>query len=339
MKRVGLTLGKFAPLHKGHQLLIETALAEMDEVIVLIYDAPEVTAIPLSVRANWIRQLYPGVQVIEAWNGPSEVGYSDAIKKAHEDYVIHELGLSGITHFYSSEAYGEHMSKALQAQDRRVDCARSQVPVSATDIRQDAYAKRAYVDPRVYRDLVTQVVLLGAPSTGKTTLASTLAEHFNTCWVPEYGREYWEQNQVDRRLRPDELLHIAERQLELEAQQLSQANQYLFSDTNALVTEVFCRHYHAKVPERLRALSRQTGSHYDIVFLCDDDIPFDDTWDRSGIGQRTAFQRQIIQALQGYRIPYITLSGDLPERIAKVEAVLSRYYKYSNLLEVLSCHY
>jgi nicotinamide mononucleotide adenylyltransferase len=34
-RKRGLTLGKFAPLPKGHQLVIETALAEMDEVVVL----------------------------------------------------------------------------------------------------------------------------------------------------------------------------------------------------------------------------------------------------------------------------------------------------------------
>ena len=29
-KNIGFTIGKFAPLHKGHQLLIETAIKEMD---------------------------------------------------------------------------------------------------------------------------------------------------------------------------------------------------------------------------------------------------------------------------------------------------------------------
>lgn len=33
----GLVLGKFAPLHKGHEYLIETALREMDRVTVMIY--------------------------------------------------------------------------------------------------------------------------------------------------------------------------------------------------------------------------------------------------------------------------------------------------------------
>jgi HTH-type transcriptional repressor of NAD biosynthesis genes len=76
----GLTLGKFAPLHKGHQFLIETALAEMDEVIVMVYDCPETTAVPLSVRAAWLRQLYPRIRVIEAWDGPTEIGDTPQIK-------------------------------------------------------------------------------------------------------------------------------------------------------------------------------------------------------------------------------------------------------------------
>ena len=45
-KTRGLTLGKFVPLHKGHQLVIETALREMDEVMAIIYDCPETTDVP-----------------------------------------------------------------------------------------------------------------------------------------------------------------------------------------------------------------------------------------------------------------------------------------------------
>ena len=75
MKTLGLTLGKFAPLHKGHQFMIETALQEVDELIVVIYETT-VTLIPLHVRANWIRRLYPEVRVIEAWDGPDGYSYS-----------------------------------------------------------------------------------------------------------------------------------------------------------------------------------------------------------------------------------------------------------------------
>ena len=131
----GLTLGKFAPLHAGHQHVIQTALAETDEVVVVVYNAPETTPIPLSVRSGWIRELYPGVRVVEAWNGPTAVGDTPEIRSAHEHYIINELGIRGITHFYSSEFYGEHMSRALGAFDRRVDPNRTRFPISATAIR------------------------------------------------------------------------------------------------------------------------------------------------------------------------------------------------------------
>jgi len=62
----GLTLGKFAPLHKGHQLVLDAAVAEMNEVLAIIYDCPETTSVPLYVRANWFRRLYPTVHIVEA---------------------------------------------------------------------------------------------------------------------------------------------------------------------------------------------------------------------------------------------------------------------------------
>ncbi|WP_428240913.1 AAA family ATPase [Gynuella sp.] len=338
MKKIGLVLGKFAPLHKGHQLLIETALAEMDLLKLIIYDSPEVTRIPLAVRSGWIRCLYPEVEVIEAWNGPSQVGYSQELMRQHERYVIEELGVAGITHFYSSEPYGEHMSHALGAVDRRVDVERIQIPISATKIRRDSHGYKDYMESLVYRDLITNVAILGAPSTGKTTLSRALAGCFNTQWMPEYGREYWEKYQIDRKLQPHELIHIAEQHLNMETTRLNVANRYLFTDTTALTTATFCRYYHGYVPERLQLLADMSPSRYDLTFLCDIDIPYEDTWDRSGDGQRNVFQRQIVQMLGYYKIPYIVLSGTLEQRVATVSSVLSRYQKYTNILEVLNCN-
>lgn len=149
----GLTLGKYAPFHAGHQFVIETALAEVDELVVLIYDSPAVTDVPLAMRANWIQQIYPAVQLIEAWNGPQEVGYTDEIKKQHEDYILNLLDGLPITHFYSSEPYGEHISIALGAINRVVDISRKNVPVSATKIRDNLHLYRRFLHPFVYAEL------------------------------------------------------------------------------------------------------------------------------------------------------------------------------------------
>lgn len=333
-KRHGLTLGKFAPFHKGHQFVIETALAEMDEVSVIIYDAPETTSIPLNIRSNWIRKLYPQVKVIEAWDGPTEVGDTPEIKRKHENYILEQLKITGITHFYSSEFYGEHMSVALSAVNRLINPSRDIVPISGMKIRENPYAYREYISSTVYQDLITNVVFLGAPSTGKTTIASNLAAAYNTIWMPEYGREYWENHQVDRKLSLDQLVIIAEEHLERENKLLYQANQYLFTDTNAITTFMFSMYYHQCVHPRLAELASLAQARYDLVFLCDTDIPHEDTWDRSGDVRRKTFQKQIIGDLLVRKIPFIILSGDVEARVAKVKKVLSRFQKHQSFAEM-----
>ncbi len=119
--RTGLALGKFAPLHKGHQYLIERALEQVDRLIVLIYRCPDLIQVPLSRRAEWIRELYPGVEVIEAPDGPLQVGRTPTVMRMHEEYILRRLAGRRITHFFSSEFYGEHVSRALGARDCRVD--------------------------------------------------------------------------------------------------------------------------------------------------------------------------------------------------------------------------
>jgi nicotinamide riboside kinase len=72
-------------------------------------------------------------------------------------------------------------------------------------------------------------------------------------------------------------------------------------------------------------------ARYDLVFLCDVDIPYDDTWDRSGDVSRKIFQKQIIGDLLARKIPFILLSGDLETRMAKARGVLNKFRKYTSL--------
>ena len=319
----GLLLGKFAPLHRGHQLLIETALAENDRVLVMIYHAPDVTQVPLPVRAGWIRVLYPQVEVIEAWDGPLQVSNAPDIRRQHERYILSRLGGHRVDAFYSSEFYGDHVSRALGAVDRRIDPERRRVPISATAIRADPYQQREFLEPLVYRDLISRVVLLGAPSTGKSTLAAALAARHDTCWMPEYGREYWEAHQHQRRLSPEQLLEIAEGHRQREDRLAEQANRFLFVDTDASTTRHFARHYHASVLPRLDQLVAECAQRYALFFLCEDDIPYADTWDRSGPANRRQMQAQVKTDLALRKLPYLGLRGSLEQRMVQVDRVLA----------------
>ena len=314
----GLVLGKFAPLHHGHQYLIETALAENENVVVVIYNATDVTNVPLSTRAHWIRALYPSIEVVEAWNGPTIVGDTPEIKLLHENYLLQLLAGRQIDAFYSSEFYGEHVSRAFHARDRRIDTPRQRFPISGTLLRQDTYQNRHFVDPIVYRDLIKKVVFLGAPSTGKTTLAREMANRRNTVWMPEYGRDYWENNHTDRRLTPQQLVEIAEEHIQREELLFQQANQEIFIDTDASTTLMFSLYYHGAAEIRLMELAQAAALRYNLFFLCDTDIPYEDTWDRSGETNRVEFQSRILSDLHQRQIPFIVLSGNLEERIRTV---------------------
>ncbi|MNO39239.1 Trifunctional NAD biosynthesis/regulator protein NadR [compost metagenome] len=329
MKTLGLTLGKFAPLHKGHQFMIETALQEVEELIVVIYETT-VTPIPLHIRANWIRKLYPMVRVIEAWDGPD--GYSNDREHEirEEQYILGLLKGEQVTHFYSSEFYGEHMSVALGAVDRRVDEAREQVPISATMVRADPYKYRRFISDVVYRGLITKVVFVGAMSTGKSTITEALARRYRTNFASEYGRDYWTEHQVDRRISLEAFDEIALGHIGREEEALLEANRYLFVDTNAITTYMFALDYHGWAPECLTRIALENAQRYDLFFLCDDDIPYENTWDRSGDQKRHIFHKQIIADLKERRIPYITLRGNLEERMHKVSKVLAKFEPYRN---------
>ncbi|MBM7561737.1 adenylyltransferase/cytidyltransferase family protein [Fusibacter tunisiensis] len=152
--RTGLTVGKFAPLHKGHQYLIETALTEVDQLIVIVYEADQVTKIPIEKRMAWIRALYPEVIVIAGHGVPKDSGYTHEIQMKHVDFIKSLIKGYSIDVFFSSEPYGDLMSRILACENRLVDYNRQQIPISGTFLRLNPETVKAYVPSVVYEDLI-----------------------------------------------------------------------------------------------------------------------------------------------------------------------------------------
>jgi len=320
----GLVLGKFAPFHKGHQYLVEQAREQCDEVFVMIYNCPETINVPLDVRSAWVRKLYPDVRVIEAWDGPIESGHSNRIKKLQENYVKRILP-KPVTHFFSSEWYGEHMSQALNAVNVVVDQDRNTVSTSGTKVRTNPHQERQFMDNQVYKEFVQRVVFLGAESTGKSTLAKALAKEFGTKWVHEYGREYWEQNKDEQgKISLEQLVEVAQVHRQREDEQLAKAHQYLFIDTNAITTCMFSQLFHDQVHPKLERYARLSHERYDYWFVCETDIPYEDDGTRHGEDHRQAFQTQIKKDLADRGIKHVVLTGNLKERVQQVKDVLNQ---------------
>ena len=150
-EKVGFTIGKFAPLHKGHQFLIETALNEMDKMIVVVYDT-DLVDIETEKRADWIKKMYPKVEIKFAHNPPSKYGLDKESVNIQMEYLTKIMEGEKLTHFYSSEKYGASVAKYMNLVDRRVDNERKEVPISASIVREDFEKNKKWISSNVYKD-------------------------------------------------------------------------------------------------------------------------------------------------------------------------------------------
>ena len=96
-------------------------------------------------------------------------------------------------------------------------------------------------------DSIIRIALVGPESTGKTILCEQLAKYYNTVYVPEYARTYFEVHDINNYDTSD-LEIIAKKQLELEAEYLPKANRFLFCDTSLITIKIWCTHKFNKVP-------------------------------------------------------------------------------------------
>lgn len=152
MKKIGFTIGKFAPLHKGHEYLIETALKETDELYIIIYDT-DVIDIPVETRAKWITDKFNNVKIIYAFDGPKQYGLDDESVRIQMEYLTKKIEGIPVNCFFSSEPYGEKVAEYLNIENRIVDITRHQVPISAGVIRDDIEKYKDFLDNNIYNEI------------------------------------------------------------------------------------------------------------------------------------------------------------------------------------------
>ena len=157
--KVGFTIGKFAPLHKGHQYLIEKGLKEMDKFYVVVYETKLIKN-TLEERAKWIKDIYPEVEILYAKNPPSKYGLDKESVKIQTDYLKNIIKNIPVTHFYSSEPYGKYVAEEFKIQDVQVDRKRKKFSISATKIRQNIEINKNYLEKEVYEDIKRKVVTI-----------------------------------------------------------------------------------------------------------------------------------------------------------------------------------
>ena len=326
---VGLVVGKFAPLHLGHEQVIRAALAACDRVVLLSYSRPEFPGCEPARRAAWLATRFPATTRIVLDHTSDLLPDNDAPDDTHRAFcadVLRRRVDRPINAIFTSESYGPGFAADLARRQHApvahvfVDPARALVPVSGTALRADIHGLRRFLSPDVYATFIERVALLGGESTGKSTLAASLAAALGTSHVPEFGRELWEQRRGH--LAFDDLLAIAREQIRREETALlnPSTHRFLICDTSPLTTLFYSHELFGRADPELTALAARPYHH---TVLCADDFPFVQDGTRSDDTFRARGQRWYREQL-AHR-PHHLATGPLATRVSTLLTHLNTF--------------
>lgn len=167
-----------------------------------------------------------------------------------------------------------------------------------------------------------KIAIFGPESTGKTTLAKQLAEHYETVWAPEFARDYLQEkwDTTQKICQPEDLMPIAIGQTKLENEALLIANKYLFVDTCLLTTKVFSEMFYNFCDPILDKAARK--HQYDLFFLTDIDVPWEKDDLRDSPDDREITFNVFKKSLIDNDKPFVALSGDAKARFKNAIAII-----------------
>ncbi|MFF4583564.1 AAA family ATPase [Streptomyces sp. NPDC001389] len=346
----GLVLGKFYPPHAGHHHLVRTAQDQCERLTVLVC-AASVESVPLADRVAWMREEHPGADVVGAVDDVPVDLHDPAVWEAHMAIFRAAVGRP-VDAVFTSEEYGTELARRFGAEEVCVDPARTLFPVSGTAVRADPAGCWEFLGPAVRAALTRRVVVLGAESTGTTTLSRELAAHYRrrggvwakTGWVAEYGRAYSEEKLAAARAAAPsaswedvsftsrEFPVIARRQDADEERAARLGSPVLFCDTDSFATGIWHERYVGGRNHEVERIAARTRR--DLYLLTDHEgVPFEDDGLRDGPQLRpwmtARFRREL--ARTGRR--FLVVGGDrrarLEQAVAAVDGLLAEGWYFT----------
>src|SRR4029453_10302971 len=308
----GVVGGNFSPPHRGHRHLIDVAVSQSDRVTVLVVDGRDEDP-SAEARAGWLRELHPDATVEvtrDIERDEDSVAWARATREA--------VGGQTIDGVFNSEPYGSAWAAAISDQQgshcENVFVGRGLVQISATQVRSDPAHYWDYIDAPVRAHYVKRVCIVGAESTGSTTLARSLAAACETLWVPEYGRTYTvEKFRIgtgDRWL-PSDFLRIALEQNALEDRMAREAPVgIMFCDTDSLPTALRDEVYLGFTSDAVWRAADAPGAPYVLYLLTDPaGIPWEDDGLRLGDETRAGMTQRFEEVLSARGLPWMKVTG------------------------------
>ncbi|AFM06190.1 cytidyltransferase-related enzyme [Bernardetia litoralis DSM 6794] len=310
--------GKFLPFHKGHQAMVEFALTKCDFLTILVCCSDK-EIIEGKTRKKWIQETFTKINKLEIkifnYTEDSLTNSSEASLEISKKWsIIFKELFPDYNLVITSEKYGEMVANYMNIKHIEFDMIRQKNPISATSIRNNLFENWNFLPNSVKSFFVIKVVLLGTESTGKTVLTQRLANHFQTSFVHEAGREYISHSE-----------HFAYQDLEIVAKKhaqniekivLKSRTPLILIDTDIYITKsysIFAFNKELIVNDEIYEINKA-----DLYFyLCNDAEYIQD-------GQRLTeenrnkldfFHRKI---LKEHTVEYMEISGNWNQRFEKM---------------------
>lgn len=156
---------------------------------------------------------------------------------------------------------------------------------------------------KMEKSSVIKIAVIGAESTGKSELCEALAKHYNTVWVPEYAREYFNDSDIYNYTQND-LTVIAQKQIELENAQIKKANKFLFCDTTLITLKIWAELEFKHTPAFI--INNLNKIKYDHYLIMENDM----TWVKDGLRQNK-FSRELILEMNKKEVKDLNASFSL----------------------------
>lgn len=325
MFKTGAVIGKFYPFHLGHKYLIDYAQLHTKELFIIVsWNKNE--NISAETRYSWIKDTYPKAHVLLIEDKDYDQNDSNLWAQLTKQWLRFTPEA-----VFTSEEYGKNWAKYLGCKHVEVDLARKIVPISGTKIRSNPLKYWEYMLPEVRSYFVKKICLVGAESTGKSTLSLDLAKHYQTVWVPEYGRAHWEARLPkgkDFKWSEKDFIKICSEQNKLEDDLKLEANKVLICDTNAFATSVWFERYMNYDSKLIDNFSKDREP--DLYIVTDVHTPFEDDGTRDGEHIREWMHNRFLEKLEKRKIPYIEVNGSRAERLEQVIKAIDMLLRDAN---------
>ncbi|MFC7092951.1 AAA family ATPase [Jeongeupia naejangsanensis] len=362
--RHGLVIGKFYPPHLGHLYLMRTAANHCRQVTVAVLGA-SVESVSITDRVAWLRACLadlPNVCVVGALDDVPVDYHDPAIWDAHVAIMRSAVAQGtaagvAVDAVFTSEGYGSELARRFNAAPVCLDPQRALHPVSGTAVRADLAGQWRQLPAPVRAGLAMRVVVVGAESTGTTTLARNLADALKarggvwaaTQWVAEYGREYSQNLLALARARnpaarpqdvhwhADDFTRIAAEQTRRENDAASECGPVLVCDTDALATCIWHERYRGTRHPGVESIAAAMPSRQLYLLTDHADVPFENDGLRDGETLRPWMTQRFAEVLAGQSVPWLRLAGcratRLTKALAAVDAAWQRHACFSLPLE------